>query len=1033
MKSPIKKYQGIGLIEVLIATLVVGVGLSAVAFLQGNLMETSSANKVRAEAKSVCETKLEQLRDTVIIGAVDSTVAGEYRAIASSTADESITGTNEIIRRAWVVTNLTNPERKQISVTCRWDDAASPDADKQVMVQSIISYDSLGNAIRLSNTSSGGAILSPSTNAGSSNEIHDKTNVTVPAGTGGSSAGNGTTAGEYLKRNESSSNIAVASVVYKCTGETASGVVPFIPFDVDKGLYTRRVHYQSAGSFKEAIELAKLNTKVVNGVTVGDNLFGNDLNGNPQHSCTRKIRYNGGIMLPLKGTVYSKGAGHNLININLFTFDASESGIYCAFSPADGATVAPYVCYAGGNCKYGPVGTHKAIPNNTTTITTIGEDTTVFECPASPTSIVDTSTTPYPTGVYDTVGPGGWRGEVGLLGIPTSNAAHNNVCFAEEIAGTPETLNTARNYYARRGTGTAARNEGINKSYMCHDFLIIDGKNTASQVHAECVNQVGSLKLASKLINRYYSYNPDTIFTTQLNNVDLAIDKTYCTIISGTVTNGVTKVSATAVSPVGANGFFDCIVNTTANTYECDGTVNGVNTAANNQTPNYVTNVLVSEVVGGSHTCTASGITRTTANPITCNLAGATTTHTLPLIITASGVGTSEVTSVLGSGNAAFTCAYSSGVLSTGATYSCTVPDTWTGIITANSTCNGVAGNVATTGTIAASATAPSPIPSIILPSCAAPTTRNISVPVNVTGAGITNITGVTGTNVSCVLGAGTTYVCTVPVTWTGTLSAASTCNGIAVGDVSVNVTSASATVASINLASCAAVQYRLTVTPPTSSTGVINSTSPTTTDISCGSTCTHDYINGTTVVLSAVPSTGYRFSAWSGDCSTATTSTCTLSMLAAKNVSATFTQCTVPNITASTKVAAKTALTTAGFTLATTPTLVAGTAGQISAQSPAAGSLALCGSVVNYSYTNCGVTITGTKSTANVASVKMTYNGNVSSCSLSASNYSCNISDYTSGSVSIRGYKSNGSATGYTASATPSSCGGSVAATPNL
>lgn len=633
MKYSIKKYKGIGLIEVLLTTLVVALGLLAVASLQGNLMGISGSNKARAEAKMLCETKLEQLRDVAVRGVTTSTTAGEFNAIASSTAEESIAGNNETIRRSWVVTNLpnsTNPTHKQISVTCRWDDPNAPDIDKQIVVQTIIAYDSLKSAIKVASTGAGSMTGDPSTNAGSSTVITDKTDVAV-TGTAGSLVTNqswdGKEDGQYLKVN---ANGTSGSVVYKCKNDTSLAAADrFIPFNANKHeniLYTRRVHsYPDETSFREAIELAERNTKVVNGVTVGDGLF----DSGTVDSCTRKIRYNGGIMLPLSGTVYSNASGHSLIDIDLLTFDASESGIYCHFDPASSSTKAPYVCYAGGNCTYGPVGT--TYPKNADGTDNTDAGTVVIQCPYSsstdvkPYSIMTSTSATIEVGdVYSTVGPGGWRGEVGLLGVARTNSDHDTVCFAEEIAGSPATLNTARNYYTRRGSGfrsagdttDLAKNEGINKPYMCHDFLIVTGQQNVANIHRECANQVGLLDLASKTISRT---------TTVANSVEPldSNSKNNCVLIIGHTITNVTSVTATT-----ADGFFDCTL-TGSNTYECAGTAiaaTSVAVSGRNAAGTTIATRAVPVTVIGSDCNPNCDLASTTPTSTTTTTAGTTTT-----------------------------------------------------------------------------------------------------------------------------------------------------------------------------------------------------------------------------------------------------------------------------------------------------------------------------------------------------------------------------------------------------------------------
>lgn len=90
-------------------------------------------------------------------------------------------------------------------------------------------------------------------------------------------------------------------------------------------------------------------------------------------------------------------------------------------------------------------------------------------------------------------------------------------------------------------------------------------------------------------------------------------------------------------------------------------------------------------------------------------------------------------------------------------------------------------------------------------------------------------------------------------------------------------------------LAGCQGVvatsSYTLTVAAPTSGAGTITSNPA---GINCPSTCSASYVSGTSVTLTAAPATGYTFTGWSGSCSGNNT-TCTVTLSAAANVSATF------------------------------------------------------------------------------------------------------------------------------------------------
>ena len=83
---------------------------------------------------------------------------------------------------------------------------------------------------------------------------------------------------------------------------------------------------------------------------------------------------------------------------------------------------------------------------------------------------------------------------------------------------------------------------------------------------------------------------------------------------------------------------------------------------------------------------------------------------------------------------------------------------------------------------------------------------------------------------------------------------------------------------------------YALTVTKSGSGGGTVTSN---TGGINCGSTCSATYSSGTTVTLSAAPSSGSTFGGWSGACSG--TGSCILSMTAARSVTATFNGNTTP------------------------------------------------------------------------------------------------------------------------------------------
>jgi len=58
---------------------------------------------------------------------------------------------------------------------------------------------------------------------------------------------------------------------------------------------------------------------------------------------------------------------------------------------------------------------------------------------------------------------------------------------------------------------------------------------------------------------------------------------------------------------------------------------------------------------------------------------------------------------------------------------------------------------------------------------------------------------------------------------------------------------------------------------------------------INCGTACSSDYVIRTTVTLTASPALGSVFMGWGGGCDTTNGATCTVTMNAAKSVTADF------------------------------------------------------------------------------------------------------------------------------------------------
>ena len=100
-------------------------------------------------------------------------------------------------------------------------------------------------------------------------------------------------------------------------------------------------------------------------------------------------------------------------------------------------------------------------------------------------------------------------------------------------------------------------------------------------------------------------------------------------------------------------------------------------------------------------------------------------------------------------------------------------------------------------------------------------------------------------------------------------------------------------------LESTVPLDYPLAVSRSGTGTGTVSSVPA---GIQCGNDCVGSYAAGTTVTLTALPSSGSAFTGWTGSC-TGTVSSCTLSMTGARNVSAAFTPASNSRVVTVTKV----------------------------------------------------------------------------------------------------------------------------------
>jgi|UPI0005612AF3 type IV pilus modification protein PilV len=163
--NKMKAQQGIGLIEVLIAAVVIAVGLLSLASLQGELMHSSGESKARSEAVKLAEEKLEQFRNNILKASTDPSKSSFDVDLATGTGTESINGSNATFARSWTLTDATSPDRKNISVKVTWGGAS---ADETVNMVSQVVWADPGKATDYATDGNGLAARAPSPNNNSS-------------------------------------------------------------------------------------------------------------------------------------------------------------------------------------------------------------------------------------------------------------------------------------------------------------------------------------------------------------------------------------------------------------------------------------------------------------------------------------------------------------------------------------------------------------------------------------------------------------------------------------------------------------------------------------------------------------------------------------------------------------------------------------------------------------------------------------------------------------------------------------------------
>ncbi len=793
--SIIKTQKGIGLIEVLIATVVVAVGLLAVASLQGKFMSSSGGSKTRAEAQVLAEQRLEALRNNVTSTGYRDLNADSVADAATITATDNPVGTNTTFTRTWTITDVAppvppftaaDPKLRKISVQVGWDangDGTITPPDEAVNVVTEMAWiDPAKAAEYAAANASGGtsSVASPRQNASedvAAEKVIGGTALTIPSGV---------------------------------TAGTATSINVTVPATTTSGAGSVTIYQVGPGSHYYTLTDSSFVSPGVIAVFLCTT------------TCTHIQNHFGGVVHRIAGTVHSTSS-NGFTNIKVAWTSSSVNDCYngditvVSGSGSNQYRYRPYECIYAGNCNATADGVNGCFADSIVSDDQINARK---------------------------VGPGGEYGDVGLLGVDDQGGDREQVCLLEDTVDpatspllTPSgntVLNenylysvTKRFYAARRiKRNTAAsindqKTEGINHSYTNHNFLVI------SRGTGNTANQLCNLKAAAKAIR----LAPREIFKTldqSASNTVLAItDFVGATgtakTLTGTVTSDSTKLKL--IIPDEGNCYLN---NNTAPTsaataYACavpNGTASVDIKGGSNEYPTITPNaVFASCTKTDATTCNWHGNFTQTATSVDCTApwgaavtSGSSVTAYLneiePFGGACTGAGHSEARTCSGTPGA-LSGTYTNQACTVATSADCASPFAGGATITNGGsvnaysvasvpygfTCPAFVVRTCTNGILSGSGT---------FATCTVQSTRNITVTASSTGTGTVSGVNVAlgsttaGTFTSC---SGAT--CTVSNDWTGTLTATATCSGGGTVSGTSAAISASATSATISLGNC--------------------------------------------------------------------------------------------------------------------------------------------------------------------------------------------------------------------------------------
>jgi hypothetical protein len=893
-----KTQTGIGLIEVLITTIVVAVGLLAVASLQTDLMSGSGESKIRSEARTLAERKIEELRNNITLTGYNSNSAGTVTDPANP-----IVGTNATFTRTWRISDVPpflagSANRKNISVNVSW---GAGGADERVNVVTEMAWIDPADSAQIANENDnvGGTTVVPSPRQNASEDVASEN---VDANTPTPLPGTVTTT---LVGGVLPTSITV-------TDTDDGGTYELTPITTE----LPATHFYSANFGDDGIIAVFLCEEDGNGSAV----------------CRYIQNHFGGIALRIAGTIYSTSS-NGLDNIEAAW---TSSDIHACYngpvtnesSGSDQFRHRPYECVFAGNCNATADGVNLCDPD------------------VSDAQINDRN-----------VGPGGEYGDVGLLGVDDQGGDREQVCFLEDttnpatsvfldVSGS-DVLNedylygaTKRFYASRKIKWNASlsinqqKSEGINRSYVNHNFLVIS-RGTGASANQVCNLKASAhnLRLAPREIIRTLDEATDNAVLPATEYTGAAgTAKTYTGLVTGKRTNLRLYIPETGSCYLNNN---TADVNNAATAYACAVASDASGVAikgGSNEHPSLNPAVFAScTKTTDSTVCDWFGNFTATASVTNCTTPwGATVNNNSSVLAYLNATEPYNGTNTCTALPETRTCtdgslsgSYMYQTCEPAPTADCTAP--WGDSVANNSSVTAYENATVPVGFSCASETRSCSngilSGTFTNASCSVQTTRTVTVSIEQQGTGTVSGIAVTGEGAIC-----DGLVCTVANDWTGTLTATGTCSGTqSTVSGSVDVTLTTVTAATITLPTC---------------TGPV-CTTPWSTEVASGGSVVA-YQNATV----SYPSTCTSETRFCNDGSLSGTYT---------NQSCSQT-CTVPNLIGmSTSNSGNigivdSTITGSGYTVGTKTTEVSGQK-VVSAQNPTAGTTASCGTAISYTY----------------------------------------------------------------------------------